>query len=388
MLIPAYRPVHTTHAAGLRPQYTTVTPMALLYYISGHGFGHARRSAEIVRLFAARHPELPVHIRTLAEPSIFAGLGPNVHFEPVAIDRGAIEHDALTINWPATLDLVRQQLRDKDAFLATETRFIRDRQIRLIIADVPFMAGYVAHATGVPCYAQCNFLWDWIYAPYTDDVELLAAVGQGYAYMAGQLRLQYPHPTPHFTRTWDIPFIATLPTLSAAETLRRLRISPEDPRPRILIGMRGGTAPAILQQLTNLQSRYLFLCVTGHVFAPEGLATLDSHGVQNASPSFWDIMQTCDGVLSKPGHGIITDCAALGVGLIYPQRNGFPEDDMILAGSRHLFRQQSISLHDYHAGHWENALQALLAQPKPQPAANTNGREVIADFIARQLRCT
>ena len=35
----------------------------LVYYISGHGFGHASRSIEVINAVLARRPGLPVHIR-------------------------------------------------------------------------------------------------------------------------------------------------------------------------------------------------------------------------------------------------------------------------------------------------------------------------------------
>ena len=76
---------------------------ALLYYISGHGFGHARRCAETLRVVAQRHPDLAIHVRTMADGSVFEGISANLCYQRVPIDLGAVEIDAMNIDWPATI---------------------------------------------------------------------------------------------------------------------------------------------------------------------------------------------------------------------------------------------------------------------------------------------
>jgi hypothetical protein len=38
---------------------------AIVFYISGHGFGHASRSIEVINAMLARRPETRVGVRTL-----------------------------------------------------------------------------------------------------------------------------------------------------------------------------------------------------------------------------------------------------------------------------------------------------------------------------------
>ena len=44
----------------------------ILFYVSGHGFGHATRSAEVIRAFGNDHPEIAVRVVTTAPQRIFA----------------------------------------------------------------------------------------------------------------------------------------------------------------------------------------------------------------------------------------------------------------------------------------------------------------------------
>ena len=346
---------------------------SVLYYVSGHGFGHARRCAETIKLLNRTAPGLPIHVRTMAHRDVFSGC--DIRFEQVQIDRGAVEIDALNIDWTRTLENVRSLIADRAAFVAHEAAYLRENDVRLIIADVPFMAGYVAEAAGVPCYAQCNFMWDWIYEPHTDDRQLLDAIAGGYRRMTGWLRLPFPHACDHFASVRDVPFITSPLTLTPEQARAELGIAPTDHRRVVLIGMRGGTDESIIANLRRSADRYLFITAAGP--ALEGQRT-------HAPLRFWDAMQICDAVVSKPGHGIVTDCAALGVGLLHPPRNGFREDAMILREGARVFRERQIPLEDYASGNWTPHLDALLAQRKPKPATNVDGREMIAHFICQQ----
>ena len=352
------------------------TPPALLYYISGHGFGHANRCAQTIRELTLAYPELQVHVRTQAAAGIFADMGPRVHFAAVPIDRGCVEKDALNLDWPATLTHVRELLAGKDRFIRQEVDYIRQHRVGLIIADVPFMAGYVAEAAGVACYAQCNFMWDWIYQQHTQDAGLLQAIAGGYQRMAGWLRLPFPHECAHFPQIEDVPFICSPPSMTPAEALGQLRINPGEKRPRVLVAMRGGIAAEIFPRLQQ---------ATDYLFIAPGQVAEDNIYNWPAGMRFWDVMQVCDVVVSKPGHGIVTDCATLGVGLLWPARNGFREDAMILGEGKRYFRCATLAAEDFASGCWQGPLAGLLQQQRPRPASNTNGAAWMAAWIGRKM---
>ena len=72
---------------------------AIAYYITGHGFGHARRSVEVVKELLRLRPDLQVYFRSTANPAIFAELpAARIKLERVEFDPGAIEKDLFTID--------------------------------------------------------------------------------------------------------------------------------------------------------------------------------------------------------------------------------------------------------------------------------------------------
>src|SRR5216110_3985934 len=112
---------------------------AIAYYITGHGFGHARRSVELIRQLMTLRPDVEIFFRTTAIPRIFEELGTSrIHLERVELDPGAIEKDLFNIDHAATAAAVRGAVAKRDQLIASELPFLRRQKIQLILCDIPF----------------------------------------------------------------------------------------------------------------------------------------------------------------------------------------------------------------------------------------------------------
>lgn len=362
---------------------------AIIYYITGHGFGHARRSAEVVRTLLASRDDLHVHVRTAAAPHLFRDLGPRGHFEPVVIDRGCIEIDPLRLDWAATLRQVRQLLDQRDAIVEREVAYVREHNVGLIAADIPFLAGEVANAAGVPCWGACNFTWDWIYEPYVtaEHGDLLRQVTRGYERMAGIMRYPFAHEMPHFAQQIDVPLMAVPARFSHEQATELLQAScasqrgidlHRDRRPRVLVAMRGGISTEAIERAAAQSPEMLFFS-WAHGTPVKAANLLDVPG--QTPLQFHDVLQTCDAVVTKLGHGIVTDCITGGVALLWPPRSGFREDAMVMEMSRPYLRQRSIDVEAFEAGDWRQSLQSLLGQPKPTQTLPADGIQTVATHL-------
>ncbi len=356
-------------------------PTSLLYYITGHGFGHAQRSAEVIRIMLATKPDLHVHIRTAAPAFIFADLGSRAHYENVIIDRGCIEIDALTLDWPTTLRHVRSLLDGRDDLVAAEVDYIRKHNVGLIAADIPFMAGEVAHAASLPCWAVGNFTWDWIYQPYA-DADLVAEVCRGYEYMEGLLSIPFRHEMPQFKRVIDVPLIAARPRLTDYQSTRLIGVDISDHRPRILAAMRGGISQQTIERAARQSPDLLFYlwAHNGPTDAPNLFAIPTRSGL-----GFHDALQVMNVVVTKVGHGIITDCIANHLAILHPPRTGFREDDMLMRLAGQYLRHRPIDLAPFHEGDWSTDLHALLAHPAPTQTLPANGATVVAEALLSKI---
>lgn len=355
-----------------------------VYYVSGHGYGHACRSAHIAREFARRWPDVHIDIRTTAAPFIFQNLGANVHSQHVEIDRGVIEDSPLRLNWDKTIANLRGLVDHKDELARAEAESLRQTGAELILADIPWLAGYVAEAASLPCYAQGNFTWDWIYQPHlsrsAEGRAMLDVFTGGYQRMSGWLRLPFPHEYPHLERTIDLPLVDTPAHLPPAAVLAKLGIAAADTRPRVYLAMRDRTGIDALSHAVAEDPGLLYLCNR----PADGSLPAGAVGIP-ADLRFWDTLSVCDAVISKLGHGIVTDTLSHRVRLLWPQRNGFREDPMLAAGATEYCPNAPLPADDFAAGRWAGHVRRLLATPFPARRHPTGGAAVAAQWIAQRL---
>src|SRR5688572_30105808 len=92
---------------------------SVLYYVSGHGYGHARRAAAVIRALRGAAPDVNVYVRTKAPAEMFRGMvaGP---VAPSELDAPVVERGPLEIDWNATLAGAADLLRRRRGVVARE----------------------------------------------------------------------------------------------------------------------------------------------------------------------------------------------------------------------------------------------------------------------------
>jgi len=355
---------------------------AIAYYITGHGFGHARRSVEVVKELLRLRPQLRVYFRTPANPAIFEELGKtNIHLERVELDPGAIERDLFTIDQEATAAAVRQSIARRDKVVASELPFLKQTKVELILADIPFLAGDIAEAAGVPIVGITNFTWDWIYEPYLgDQPDLLREIEKSYSKIPTLLKIPFGGRVDWFKEVIDIPVIASTPRRTGEQVLRSLNL--HEHRPRVLISLRGGISQAALRVAALASPGYDFLSTMP---VPEGSPKNLLHFPLNGSLTFSDLLSASSLVLSKLGYGIVADCLAARKPLLWPRRYGFREDAVTLAEASSYLTMREIPHTELFEGNWKSYLDGLLKMPIPDQNLPTNGASMAAEIISSRL---
>jgi len=94
-----------------------------------------------------------------------------------------------------------------------------------------------------------------------------------------------------------------------------------------------------------------------------------------------DLVAAADIVVSKPGYGIVSECVANGVALLYTSRGPFAEYDVFVAEMPRILRCQHISQEDLRAGRWADAIDLLMAAPPPPERPAIEGAGIAADAI-------
>ena len=358
---------------------------SILYYVSGHGYGHARRAAEVIRALRAVAPDVNVYVRTSAPAGMFAGLAAG-RVVPNEIDVPTVEQGPLAIDWNATLAGAADLLRRRRVVVAREVEAVRELGPSLVVADVPFLAGDVAAALGAPCLAVSNFTWDWIYEPHRgrhpDGAAVVRGARSSYAQMAALLQLPFGHDTDVFPQVIPVPLVARQATREPADVVRELGLDAADGRPRVLVGMRGGVEGEALERAAEGAGDFLFLRLDRGEASPPARAGNVRPVRMGAGLDFSDLLAASDVAVSKLGYGMIADCIAAGTRLVWPPREGFREDDVTRVEAAKYLPMAEVPADDFRAGKWGEALRRVVALPDPPEQMALGGAVACAGFIA------
>jgi UDP:flavonoid glycosyltransferase YjiC (YdhE family) len=104
----------------------------------------------------------------------------------------------------------------------------------------------------------------------------------------------------------------------------------------------------------------------------------------NETPSdYVSLLAACDVVITKPGYGIVVDCLANRVAVLFTDRGPFREYDVLAEALPRLGRARYLPREDLLTGHVADHLDALLALTTPWTEQAMNGADVVAGHVIR-----
>jgi len=138
----------------------------IVFYISGHGFGHSSRMIELIRALREARPGVAIAVRTSASRRLYELSA--VDFFDIQCDTGMVQIDSLHVDEAESISLAAAFHATLSERAAHESAFLKQSGARLVIGDIPPLAFAAAARAGVPAMAISNFTWDWIYAGYDE----------------------------------------------------------------------------------------------------------------------------------------------------------------------------------------------------------------------------
>jgi L-arabinokinase len=360
----------------------------VVFYISGHGFGHASREVEVINALGAARPDLSIVIRSAVDPDLLdRSVRVPYQLLPGPCDTGVVQSSSVAHDDPAT---VREALSFNANLTDRADEEVRrlGRDVTVIVGDIPPIAFEVAARLRVPSLAIGNFTWDWIYEEYPGMVAaapwLVPTIRESYRKATAALELPFAGGFGIFPSVRRIPLIARHPTRRRAETREWCGV-PAD-RPAALLSFGGYGLPAL--DFASIDCRGDWTIVTTErSSAPGGplpahVLRLSERDVLSNGFRYEDLVAAVDVVVTKPGYGITGECVTGGTSMLYTSRGQFREYDVLVREMPRYVRARFIRQDDLFAGRWRASLTALLSQPAPPETLPTNG----ADVAARAIR--
>jgi hypothetical protein len=360
----------------------------VLFYISGHGFGHATRIVAIMTALIAKYPTIKIFVRTKVSKRLFEDLPTSlVKYSEVALDVGVIEKDIFSQDVYSSLNSYLEIYKMQDRIVSVEVEFIKQEGINIIVSDIPPLASEIGQAGGLPTIAVGNFSWDYIYEPYLlkypNFADIVSKIRASYKKTRLLLRLPFHHDMSAFPKKQDIPLIVRKSNIEHSAILSRLGIEVNDPRSIILLGMRmyDVIPPHAIQELINT-NKFIILFADTPPFKIESLSSnVRVLGTQWKSSEFPAIVGISDLVISKLGYGIVSECISGKSPLMYLPRYDFAEYDILKNAISPVLPTYIMPKDDFLEGKWYKHVAAFLSQQFEWPDFRTDGAEVAAEII-------
>jgi hypothetical protein len=372
-----------------------LTPV--VFYTSGHGFGHASRDIEVINALARLAPDVAIQCRTSAPRWLFdLTARATIDFHSVECDTGIVQPDSLSLDAPESIRRAAAFHRDLDRKADDEARALVDSRARLVVGDVPPLAFAAASRAGIPAYALANFTWDWIYEDYPEASaapDLVPAIRAAYTLARGAWRLPMCGGFESIPDIVDVPLIARKSARERDEVRQRFSL-PAD-RPVVLASFGGFGVRGIPLEAVDCLSRCTLLLAETTVARSGGdvnrsrqrdgrVVMLNEAELYESGFRYEDLVAAVDVVMTKPGFGIIAECAANDTAIVYTSRGRFREYDVLVREMPRYVRCEFLSQEDLLAGRWARAIDRALSMPAPPPP-RTDGAEIVSRLILDAL---
>ncbi len=349
-----------------------------LFYISGHGFGHATRQIAVMESLYKQAPDSRIIVRTQAPKYVFDYYCrcPYEYFE-VAIDTGVIEEGILGVNIPETYNRLAALEEVSDEIIATEVQFIRENSVDAVVFDLPPLAPEISSQSGIPSFGIGNFTWDFIYSGYEEThpqfSESIERIRANYHKTALMMRLPLSHSLNQFGRIERIPLIARKSTADREALRYELGLRPS--QTAVLIALRGESVDGLMESADGNEVVLLSFGESRR----SGVLSLGTKWQQR----FTDVLVASDVVLSKPGYGVVSECIANHRPLLHLPRSDFRESEVLIQETKQYLPEEQLTLTEIKEGVLgERAIRlGRKAKHHDWQGVRVDGADVAADMI-------
>lgn len=375
-------------------------PYKIMYYISGHGLGHAVRSCRIIERFL-KNPEIKwvmvgcgVHWKFVVErlkPHLTEEQLKKLSLFDIDYDPGMVQTDSVRADLAATEEKCRWYVDHWMDLVSEEIKMIRWWNPHLVLSDVAAVPLAAAGGLGVPGFAIGNFTWDWIYEPLVTAEGDLTFFKLRELYKLGYADALAWFQLPFGPRVKRGPCKVTFPVrMVAGRGMERrfeiARATGADPRkPWVLLSFAkvAWDKTARNEVSGGLDAEYI-------VMDPLSWGARMPKNFRRVSPkdfAFTDVVASCDAVLSKPGYGIVTDCIVNHKPLVYAERPDFREYAWLKEGIEDYGVGECISQETLYSGKVGAALERALAKPwRPRKTMWHDGAAQITNMLWELLK--
>ena len=355
---------------------------SILYYITGHGYGHAVRSNQVIRALRKAAPDVKIHVRTTAPKWLFGDSTLPVSHTSCALDVGIVQPNSLELDLPRTVRKCQELHERLPELVEQEIAFVNSHQIDLIVGDIPPVCFEIAARLNIPSVAITNFTWDVIYDAYLDRhrefLPLIDEMRDFYKKASLALTLPYPCDMKVFPTRQAIPWITRVSRLPKEQARAAFNLS--------------SSATIVLLSFGGLGLNALpwdrFQALDDYFFVATGQSDLSQGNLRvlpDTQQRYEDLLRAVDVIVTKPGYGIVADVISHHVPILYTDRGEFPEYPRLVEALTDCATAEYIPQRELLAGRVAPYLDRLMSKQPTWPMVAMDGENAAAQRILKML---
>ncbi|MDA8405060.1 MAG: NUDIX domain-containing protein [Desulfobacteraceae bacterium] len=364
--------------------------IAIAYFITSHGFGHAARASAVMNAIGSKWPFVHFEIFTQTPEWFFKdSLRVSYVYHLEMTDVGLVQTSPFCFDESKSLDALDAFLPFDERRLAMLADAVNRSNCLLAVCDISPLGIAVAKKAGISSVLVENFTWDWIYASYLPSNRRF---GKHITYLenifaSADIRIQ-ADPVCFADRTaLCAPPVSRFPRAASEQTRSRLGRQLSD---RIVLITMGGI-PEKVSLVEQLQAcgQDVYFIVPG----ASGDLPFDGRKQKNIillphRSGFYhpDLIAAADAVVGKLGYSTLAEVYQAGVPFGYIPRSDFRESGIFESYIEKNMKGVRISEADFYSVSWLSQLPGLLALPE-RNAKQANGANVAAEYICARLAC-
>jgi hypothetical protein len=355
--------------------------MHVIYYVTGHGFGHGVRTVAICNAFS---PGVRITFRT-SLPKIFfhEEIRRPFDYMPASFDCGCIQNDCVSIDKEKTLATYRTIAKENESKLADEASWCKEHRADVIASDITPFAFEVADHAGIPSVGVSNFTWSDIYEEYLtllpEYAADVASIREQYARATLMCALAPALPMSYFPHRENISaMIGRTGRDRRKEIVGRYALNPAKHLGLIYFGNYGLNSVDFSELQRFSDWEFLGVCELN------GSAS-NYRRISKTDFLYQDLVASTDVMICKLGYGAAAECMLHGTPLVYLPRSDFAEFPVLDAAARAWGGGYCLSTDRLLSLDWQPVFDAIIEKGPPK-AVPPGGARLCAEAIEQAAR--
>lgn len=350
--------------------------MHIAYFVTGHGYGHAIRSATIANNFSQ---STDVTFVTSIERTFFEReMTRPFKYLKREFDCGCLQSSGVSVDIQETLETYATIAGRNNDELLQMVAWCKKHGITKVASDCTPFAFDIANACGLPSAAVTNFTWYDIYQEYVETYPRFRT-------MVETIRLQYEKadtllaltpalPMRYFRNRQEIPLVGRTGVCLSKKLFDAYQLAHGDKRTGIIYVGNFGMPGAAWQMLEEY--------IDWEFFGIQELPcnVKNYHQIDFSRVPYADMIASVDCVFAKLGYGVVSECMLNRTPLIYLPRTNFAEYPILEDAVEKWGGGVQITESLFAEIKWSSALEKLKRR-ELLPHLPPGGAKICANYI-------